>query len=69
MLHPKDIREMEAKLSSLGISVDTLCERSGIARTTWWRWRERRVSPNMAVWDTVVETFNDMTSPSIAKAS
>jgi DNA-binding phage protein len=61
MLHPNDIPKMELALVERGLTVAQLCDKAGIAKTTWWRWSERRASPTFATWEAVVATFNEMT--------
>lgn len=60
MLHPRDIPEMEARLAEIGVPVDTLCARAEIDRTTWWRWREAKVSPRLDVWERAVAIFEEL---------
>lgn len=60
MLHPDNIPEMETVLEKRGVPVAQLCEKAGIAKTTWWRWRERRASPNFETWDGVVKAYETL---------
>lgn len=69
MLHPRDIPQMEAKLAERGVSVDTLCARAAIDRTTWWRWRELKVSPRLDAWQRAVEIFGKLTDVEHASLS
>lgn len=62
MLHPRDIPKMEAALSARGVSIETLCDSAEIDRTTWWRWREGKVSPRLDAWERAVSIFEKLTS-------
>jgi len=67
-LHPRDIPQMEAALSLRGVSIDMLCDRAEIDRTTWWRWREGRVSPRLDVWERAVSIFQELTSDNLSNS-
>jgi transcriptional regulator with XRE-family HTH domain len=48
LLTPSDIERIAAEA---GITVPELCKRAGIAHTTFYRWKKKRTSPSIAVYE------------------
>lgn len=51
------IIEAEARLSATGITVDEFCERAGIHRATWQRWKAGTTEPQMRTWRRIEEAL------------
>lgn len=41
----EQIAEIETKARDMGLTIDELCERAGIDRATWQRWKAGKASP------------------------
>lgn len=54
---PAIIVEAEAHLSGANISINTFCERVGIHRATWQRWKAGTTEPQMRTWRRVEEAL------------
>lgn len=49
------IHEIEAQLAERGESVNAFCDRVGINRATWQRWKAGVTLPNWRNWHKVLE--------------
>lgn len=47
------IRSIEAQVQAAGMSMNAFLRQAGVARTTWWRWREGKGLPAMRTWNRV----------------
>lgn len=43
-----EIREIEARAEIATVAIDDVLERCGVARTTWWRWKEGQFEPRLS---------------------
>jgi transcriptional regulator with XRE-family HTH domain len=57
MGHLLSPREMEAKAKELGLSMEVLCERAGIAPSTFYRWKAGTTSPSVAIYQRLCEAM------------
>lgn len=48
-----EVDRIEARLAACGLTATALCDRAGVARSTWTRWKAGRVVPNFKTWMTV----------------
>lgn len=60
MVFPENIPEMEAELAKLSIPVSTLCDRAGIAQSTWGRWKNGSYQPTFRAWGGVASAYADL---------
>ena len=51
---PRAIRAIEAELSAARIGIADFCDRAGINRSTWTRWKAGRFEPRREQWRRVV---------------
>ena len=63
------IAQMEADLSSVGVTVKALCEEAGVNQSTWTRWKAGSHAPLMETWGKVCETYERIMDAPQAKAS
>lgn len=47
------LRSIEVQVRAAGMSMTAFLTQAGVARTTWWRWRAGRGTPNMTTWNRV----------------
>lgn len=57
MWDPTIITKAEARATAAGLTVQQLCEKSGVHRATWQRWKAGKSSPTMGTWDDVERTI------------
>jgi len=55
-----DMNEMESRLRANGQSVSKLCDRAGLARSTWDRWKRQETAPNFKSWDAIREAVEEI---------
>lgn len=55
-----EIERIEGDLTSLGVTVKSLCDVAGINQSTWTRWKGGSNIPNMATWGRVKEAFSQI---------
>lgn len=53
-----EIRQIEGRLKSTGVSVDDFCQRAGINRATWQRWKGGSGKPMLASWLAVLDALD-----------
>ena len=54
---PSIIRQAEARLAEADIPVGAFCERVGINRATWQRWKAGTSAPTIVLWTRVSEAL------------
>ncbi len=54
------IERIEGDLRTGNVSIDQLCEKAGIARSTWQRWKSGAMSPTFARWDQIEVARNSL---------
>lgn len=62
---PSLIRATEQDIRARGLTVDVICRRASIARSTWTRWKSGETWPNSRTWQRVLEALgnDDPTTP------
>jgi predicted transcriptional regulator len=53
----EEMAQIEASLSSAGLTVKALCATAGVNQSTWTRWKAGSNEPNMATWAKVRDAF------------
>lgn len=60
LLTPEDV---EARAQAAGISISTICQNAGIARSTFTRWKRGDTQPTLAVYLRIRDALPPITEP------
>lgn len=63
MSHLLSPQEIEARAKEAGLSMATLCERAGIALSTFYRWKAGTTSPSVAIYQRLCEAMEPPRNP------
>lgn len=58
----KKIAQAEARRVAAGLLIEDLCQRVGIAESTWWRWKTGQSQPRLATWEKVERVLDEIGS-------
>jgi hypothetical protein len=55
-----ELLDMEERLRTAGVSVNAVCKKASIYRSTWTRWKAGHISPNYRTLEAVRSAFREL---------
>jgi transcriptional regulator with XRE-family HTH domain len=57
LLQPEEIERLAQEA---GMNASQLCMRANVARTTFWRWKKRKLTPSIAVYRRLIDALDQV---------
>ena len=56
----EQVSEIERRVRNAGYTVDTLCDKAGISRSTWTRWKSKSFDPRHSNVLSIMRALNEL---------